>query len=960
MRCTAAAGVVIAGFALAAPVAAGELWRSDTVVSAPPTLDAFVPASASGKPAAAVAFADDGEVVYGALAASTLDVEVVRVRADGSVRWHYALDTAAVPQTIAALLADADGGATFALADPLDDDRSNRVVHVDADGQTGWSRALPAGWLARLPSGRIASAGYTHLDVLDAANGNVVWQRTLSRVGNGSVGGLALDATDLYVSSTLGDGTVRTRKYGGDGGLQWEAATPGESGGVVAAGAGKVYVRVGPQLHALDAADGHAVWSGFAGNNGIVRLGGGAAAEPIVATAYAVSRLAAGDGSTRWSTPLADIRSVDVIDDALLVATSSVRARLDMDSGAIVWSVAYADGPRLPFAFGPGSGAQARVLSRPIATAPGIARAIDERIDLASGAIAASVQVAAIEHGIDTASVLDDDGHVLEAGASQQVEGPHLQLRAIDGASGAALWQIDDAIASPGGGFAASVLRARPAIASAPGVLAVAQVIGDTGRCSSNAGWVRVAAYASSDGARRWASWLRDADASHCPYVSAPVVDDAGNAFVSVVTLVACQKPSLGCQRRTLYKLGASDGAVLWRHDEGLDAGMEGLVLSPHVLASSSGDVVVPGGFLDNQATALRVSGADGSVVWSSHVFDGLALGDALDRLGDGSFIAYAGADSSYSWARLDAATGTAAWTSTAPWVPCYDAGCRGYGTALFLPGDDKLVPFQRDYSPWLKRQHDDGSGLVDEWMLGDASPILSSWVRQILRDPSGQLHAYLRRGHRFTGSVSFLAALDAQGNLLGQQAFYPYDGDPLDAWSYPEPLAMPAPDRVLARTLAARPPLPTTSGVALYDTSVTARGNLAVALDADRTRVGTDMPLTFHLHVTYTGDAPIAGARLVANLPWASGITGATCAVQSGGACSLDTRTGNVRATFDLAPDGAVDVSGTVRVLDAYGEKPAITATTYGPIGLAEADTIDNFARADMVQSLFVDGFEG
>jgi hypothetical protein len=954
--CAVAIGACLA---LAAPVAAGELWRSDVVVSAPPTLDAFVPAPASGKPAAAVAFADDGDVVYGALAASTLDVEVVRVRADGSIRWHYALGASAVPQTITALLADADGGATFALADPLDDDRSNRIVHVDANGQTSWSRALPAGWLARLPSGRIASAGYTHLDVLDAASGDVVWQRTLSRVGNGAVGGLAIDATDLYVSSTLGDGSVRTRKYDGGGALQWEAATPGASGGVVAAGAGKVYVRTGPQLQALDAADGHAAWSSFAGGNGIVRLSGDAAAEPIVATAYSVSRLAAGDGSTRWSTPFADIRSVDVLGDALLVATSSARARLDIDSGAILWSVAYADGPRLPFGFGPGGAAQARALSRPIATAPGIARAIDERVDLANGAGAASVQVAAIEHGIDSASVLADDGHVLEAGASQQIDGPRLQLRAIDRASGVAPWQVDDAIAPPGGGFSASTRRARPAIAWASGVLAVAQVIGDTGRCSGSPGWVRIATYASANGARRWASWLRDADAAFCPYVSEPVVDDAGNVFASVVTLVACQGPSLGCQRRTLYKLGASDGAVLWRHDESVDAGMEGLVLEPRVLALSGADVVVPGGFLDAPATALRVSGVDGSVAWSSHVFDEHWPGDSLDRLGDGSFVAYGGDDTSYSWARLDPATGVATWTSAVPWVPCYGAGCSGYGTSLVLPGDDKLVPFQRDYAPWLKRQHNDGSGLVDEWMLGAASPILSSWVRQILRDSSGQLHAYLRRGHRFTGSVSFIAALDAQGNLLGQQAFYPYDGDPLDAWSYPEPLAMPAPDRILARTLAARPPLPTTSGVALFDTSVTARGNLAVALDTDRMRVGADMPLTFHLRVTYTGDAPIAGVRLVANLPWASGITGTTCVVQSGGACSLDTRTGNVRATFDLAPGGTVDVSGSVRVLDADRETPAITATTYGPIGLSESDTIDNFARVDLIQSLFVDGFD-
>lgn len=957
MRRVGGVGVVIAFFALAASTGATEIWRSDVVVSAPPTLEAFVPAPVPGKPAAAVAFADDGEVVYGALAANTLDVEIVRVRADGSVRWHYALNATAVPQTVTALLANSDGGATFALAYAYDDDRYDLVVCIGADGQARWSRALPAGWLARLPSGRIASAGYAHLVVLDGSSGDVAWQRTLSRT-YGTSGGLAVDAaSNLYVSASSGDGAFHTRKYDANGDLQWDVATAADQGGVVAAAAGRVYLRADASMHALDATDGHFVWGAYAGNQGIIRLAGDG--DPVVTDAYVISRVSASDGSTRWSLPLADIRNIDVLGDALLVATSSMRARLDPDSGAIVWSAAYGDGPRLPLGAGVRSATEARMLARPIAPAPGIARAIDERIDLASGAVASSVQVGVIDHGVDTASLLDEDGHVLEIGASQHIDGPRLHLRAIDVASGAPSWQVDDEIAPPGGAFAPALWRAKPAIAFASNTLSVAQVVGDGGLCMGNSGWVRVAAYAHADGARHWANWLRDADAAGCPHVSEPVVDDAGNVFVSTVTLVGCTPPGLGCQRRTLYKLGAADGAVLWRHDEGLDAGMEGLVLSPHVLASSGGDIVVAGGFLDDQATALRVSGADGSIVWRSLVFDGLALGDALDHLADGSFVAYGGTDASYSWARLDAATGAAAWTSTVPWVPCYGADCSGYGTALLLPGDDKLVPFQRDYAPWLKRQRNDGSGGVDAWMLGDASPILSSWVSQTLRDPGGRLHVYLRRGHRFTGSVSFLAALDAQGNLLGQQAFYPYDGDPLDAWSYPEPLAMPAPDRVLARTLAARPPLPTTSGVALYDTSVTAHGNLAVALDTDRTRVGTDMPLTFRLHVTYTGDAPIAGARLVANLPWASGITGATCAVQSGGDCALDMRTGNVRATFDLAPGGTVDVSGTVRVLDADREKPAITATTYGPIGLAEADTLDNFARVDMVQSLFVDGFD-
>lgn len=953
------AGFIVAGAALANPAGAGEIWRNDFVVSAPPTLDAFVPSAAPLKPAAAVAFADGGDVVYGALAPNALDVEVVRVRADGSVRWSFAFDTTVA---IAALLADGDGGATVAYADPEDDDRANRIVHVGADGQLGWSRTLPSGWLARISTGRIASAGRSRLSVLDTSTGDVIWQRVLSRASYGDAGGLVVDAaSNLYVSAPSGNGAFRTLKYDADGTLLWSATTTdSDRGGVVAVGTGTLYVRAGFDVRALDVADGNVAWSSFVGDAAIVRLSADSSAEPIVATASGITRLVAGDGTTRWNKPLADILGIDVLDDALLVATSSRRARLDPDNGAIVWSAVYGDGPRLPLGVGARSGNEARAIARPAATAPGIARAIDERIDLASGATVASTDVAAIDHGVDATSVLDADGRVLDAGASQHADGPRLQLRAIDGASGTELWRTNDAIAPPGNAFAPALSRARPAVASGGDVVAVVQVLGDGGLCASNAAWTRVAAYARADGTRRWVSWLRDADALYCPYASEPVVDATGNTFVSIVTLVSCPvAPSLGCQRRTLYKLAAADGAVLWRHDEAVDAGIEGLVLSPAPLTLVDGDVVLAGGFLDAPATALRVAGADGSIVWGSHVFDGLRPGDTLDRLGDGSLVAYGGTDSSYSWARLDVATGNATWTNTVSWVPCYDAGCNGYGASLILPGGDKIVPFQRDYAPWLKRQHNDGSGTVDEWMLGESSPILSSSVSQVLRDPDGQLHVYLRRRHRFTGSATFLAALDAQGALLGQQAVYAYDGDLTDASSYPAPLAMPAANRLLAHTVATRLPSPTTAGVALYDTSVTAHGNLALTLDADRTQVAADMPLAFHLHVTYAGDAPIAGARLVANLPWASGIAGATCAVQSGGDCTLDTRTGNVRATFDLAPGGTVDVSGSVRVLDADGETPAMTATTYGPTGLSESDTIDNFARVDLIQSLFVDGFD-
>ena len=941
-------GVVAVALALAAPVGAGEIWRSDVYASAPPTFAYLWPPSLSGS---VIAFGDDGDVVYGSPSPNLSDQRIVRVRGDGSIRWAFALPLSESADAIAAILADGDGGATFSHT------VTGRIVHIAPDGSLAWSRALPAFSLARVSANRVAVAGGGRVTLLDTASGDVVWQRTLSQPGYDGI--VADGAGNLYagVRSAQSGASLDVLKLSPDGHALWRMAVDGTSGGVVAVGGDLLYVKGGYDLHALNTVDGALVWRRYAGSDIAVRFSPDAASEPVVADHAHIERLDASNGNARWSTPITDLQRLDRAGDALLGATSSALLRVDPADGTVMWSVPASGGPEFPMGIGP-YGNEARFIARTNA-APGLAGPIDRRIDLATGATIANADTMSIAQGISEIGRLDSQGRVVCAGVSQHPDGPRLNLRSIDAATGAMHWQNNEYVDLPGGIFAPSALQAAPELAVRGDMFAISQMLGDSIRCELNAAVARVASYTLESGGRRWQTWLRDATDRHCPLVSAPVADSAGNVFVSVSTLVYCPE-SPGCQRRTLYKLASADGAVVWRRDESADAGMEGLVLYPKAPTSVDMDVVVAGSVDGVAATAQRIAGTDGSVAWTSHEFDSLAPAEYVDRIDDGHLIVYGGDATSFRFAALDSANGLTSWASSAPWQPCYNSGCLAYGEPFFLLGGDKLAPFQRDYAPLLKRQHNDGSGLVEEWMLGDASPILSSWVRQVLIDPSGQLHVYLRRGHRFTGSVSFLAALDAEGHLLGQQAFYPYDGDALDAWSYPEPLAMPALDRVLARTYAARPPLPTTSGVALYDTSVTAHGNLAIALDVDRAQVGAEMPLAFHLQVTYTGDTPISGVRLVANLPWASGITAATCALQSGSSCVLDTRSGNLRATFDLAPGGTADLAGNVRVLDDAAEKPAITAATYGPMGLSEVDTIDNFARADLLQSLFLDGFDG
>ena len=52
-------------------------------------------------------------------------------------------------------------------------------------------------------------------------------------------------------------------------------------------------------------------------------------------------------------------------------------------------------------------------------------------------------------------------------------------------------------------------------------------------------------------------------------------------------------------------------------------------------------------------------------------------------------------------------------------------------------------------------------------------------------------------------------------------------------------------------------------------------------------------------------------------------------------------------------------DVSARAKVLDISADLPELDARVRGPIGLDESDTVNNFAHANVSQSVFANGFE-
>ncbi|MEO7324469.1 MAG: PQQ-binding-like beta-propeller repeat protein [Dokdonella sp.] len=450
--------------------------------------------------------------------------------------------------------------------------------------------------------------------------------------------------------------------------------------------------------------------------------------------------------------------------------------------------------------------------------------------------------------------------------------------------------------------------------------------------------------------------------ASAAPGSPRPCFDPGGNVFEAVGELVS----STGSQgvtevraMRTLYKLDANTGAVLWRQDT--DGGATDLFLQifPQAFSLVGSDVLLHAPFLaGSQDTLRRISGTDGSVQWASTQFHdvGAGIGDRTYPIDAGREVVFAGTSGSVDWAALDVDTGATSWASNAVRPSCAASQCSFSGQELLQSNGDLLTSGELGFAPSLRRYHNDGSGLVESFTPGSGSSTLLGILTNLWKDADGALRVYLYQGFNLSrGSIRFLSTFDFNAaSLLGKQAIYGFDPGALTS-SYPEPLGAPLADRMLVSTLGSRSSTPATSGIALLDTSVSAHGNLAVALSLDHASVQAGETLGFHLTASYSGDVPLSAAHMFALVPWQGGVTSLNC---SGSNCVLDTRTGNVSATFDIAPGGSVDITGQVRVLD-HSVYPGMYARTWGPLGLSEQDILDNFAQVTVTQSLFANGFD-
>jgi len=937
------------GHAQAAP------WQNDWIVQKAPSLQYSGAYAATAQ--APLVYSPDGEIVMRA-ASQNLNDQIVRFDMTGGVRWRVSIGGSGgtLEPEVGAMLANSDGSA-YATAQ-----YGEFLVRIDATGSITWSVPLTTRFLAATPQVLLAE-GCDTVTSIDPASGQLLWQRVIGVVGGCAGTGLVIDPTgNSYASLSIPSGSVyevHLRKFDASGKLLWDAQRMlGSAQRVVGTSGGLVYVADGTDVHALRTSDGSTQWDAA----GAAALGiAGFPAELIVSTASGVQRLDAAAGSARWTQPAAAGGGLV----ASCSGTNKVvlgRSRLDLATGTIDWTaplpdsdgtggltyfsaLCAADGITTfaAIALGDTSGAAPRL----------------QRVD-ANGALLDQVPVQAGAQGVIGNSGVAD-AHTVVSSTTEYPRGTvNLRLRAVATDDGATRWEklVGPSTFGTVGGLAYAGLATRDGAAAV--TLASEYVMSD----SHGQDGVWVALIDAPSGAVRWSTKLYRANdplkfqAATVAYD--PLLDAQGNVIVSYATSIYdSTPPGSRHSQLSVVKLNALDGSVLWQHDEYFPIVVQFQFFPPAIFLSGS-DVLVGGPFTapNDSKSLLKLSGADGSVKWTSDVFlansENGTIG-TVDTVDDGNLVVFGlGA-----WAKLDAQSGAVLWTN-ANTSSCTGI-CVNGGGEVALPGGDILAAGQNASRAQFVLFPAHPNATSSTWRFDEADThIRQSYAYGLFDDAAGNHWSRLQRNYRYYGQrTAYLVRFDpASGSLLSQQALYTTDRDPLLPWLSPMLLAAPENNHLLASTYNNVAPAPETSGVALIDTAIRANGNLSVTLSTGRSVASPGQRVGFLLTVTYSGDAPATGVRLIADFPWTGHASELVCVAPLAANCVIDGSAGTLVASFDMQPGATINVVGSMRA-DVEGRRLPVSALVVGPTALSELDISDNSAWLTVEPAIFINGFE-
>lgn len=958
-------------------MAQGVVWDSAWNDSAPPAFASFdgYYAYPLKEKAAPVTFGPAGDMLLISPSHQQFDEQVLHIDAAGSLLWATNFYVGgAGPGAVASSVLGGDGGAFVSFGGSRDlFGYPDYVASIDATGAIQWLREISARQLQLLSANELLATGFQGITALDPATGNALWSfRGCSGAADCNYDGAVVDAgSNAYATygTTVSYGVPLAHlvKLNAAGTVAWDAEFSGPGSvfsgpattplGVVGS---TVFVRSGGDIVAFDTTAGTPVWTNaFGATDGVMA---GISPEPVAISSNSISRLAADTGQPRWSVPLSEAVDIAITTGgSVVVHASSGLTRINAETGEVLWTKPLPEvtpgGDNLHYiAVGATDASHLAALATASSdTYGGWPPAHLEQVDFSTGDVAGEIALPSVNQGLYGASVQAAGGDVFAAAPDAQAGPPQMRVKRIGSTDGAAAWSAAEPLPAAvpnnaGFGFAGVATTATGVVAAA-----------STGAGLASRVWLGM--FEAASGSKRWTHVQGEAFQAYTS-ASNPVTDPDGNVYISYGMYTFCDMSFLTfCDKQILAKLSGADGNETWRYYVFQD--LVGGPLPPvngsqtfapnFALAGSDVLAIEPFGYLGYQPTIVKLSGADGSVLWSSGALSSYYGVSDAHTLGDGSVIAIGS-----GWAKLNGHNGHTVWESqpVADPKPCFP--CYAY-SSLFLDNGDYIRAGENNGLAEVVRLRGDGSGIADFWYPDTGAGLLRSYVQDLQIDSQGQIWSRLTRRVR-AGSlaVQFLAQFDLNSGLfVGEQAIGSVDED-LTATSRTVHalLAPPVDNHVVVQTFEQLHPQPTTTGSALLDNTVSAHGDIAVQVTST-TKAYSGMPVSFHITANYTGDVPIAGAVLDARMPWPTGIRNLHCTTSAAQNCVLDAKSGNLYSTFDISPGGQIDIDGDVTYLDMGPDTATIGVAAYGPIGLLEQDTVNNFASAKTVESLFFNGFE-
>jgi PQQ-like domain len=936
-------------------LAQAVIWRNDWTVVSPPTLESNL----SSTP---FVFSPDGEVLMRASSRTDQDDQFTRFNSAGAVRWRVNIGDEGFTDS-GAMLANSDGSAFVVTQGGAS------LARIESDGTVSWTDFVSANFLAAPSSQVLAVLGCDSLVAMNATTGQLIWQYSfVNATYQCASTGLATDAGgDVYASFSIypqvtGAYETHVLKFDANGNVLWEdvQSAAGQMQ-VIGVGANQVYLTTGSSVEpalvqAIDTESGAVLW----GVSAAYGLGlAGSPLEVLVGSAAGLQRLNAQDGSARWSQPAVGggyFNSFIGSSDSVVIGLTKV----DASTGSIIWTAvlpsmdAY-NNPLFYFASGLLADASFGFVGSPYlyGTAP-----VVQRVDPASGELLSPVPIEPAAQGVIADNAIADPQTIVSVVPVATDAGIEIAVRAVNASDGSSRWDTTDSSLPFGYGLNSDLAGVSFGIVGANDAAAV--LVSGTFAGSYNSGAAWVGAFDLTTGALRWSQLLSNPlEQQGSTSTFEPLSDPAGNvivAYATTTTISDGEPPPTVQLQLSILKLSAVDGSVLWRHDDIFPS--DNHPTYPQTIVMSGSNVLVAGGPFTSPyalSTILELSGEDGSVVWSSSALYSANFGSgsvlSVYPVDDGNVV-ITGAD---GWAKLDSTTGATIWSNVAGCANC----AFGPG-ALVLPGGDLFYTSQTDnkLSFVVLPGSPGATPLFSSPDQADLNITQSNGFGQNL-DSSGNIWLRVNRQYLYGAFIAYLAKVDPRaGTFTSQQAIFTNSRDPLLQSLSTFPLAAPENNQLLGISFTNNPPQPVTTGIVLDDTTISANGDLAVQFATDQASASTGQMVGFDLSVTYTGDAPIAGAKLIADFPWIGRAVNLVCATQAASNCEIDPRADTVVATFDMQSGGRIEVTGQFR--DTGGNDPAILAAIVsGPSGLKELNTLNNGVRASVNQSLFANGFE-